>query len=164
MKTGATTTSLWGSQDKPFLRKNTPALHRNREHWEKEGFHLLVGTASYRRPGWLLWWSQRSLQFLRDPSLGRLYLSLTILSGPSKSSASPQILVNAFLLSRFLFTALLYFQHSAFQPQTSPPPFTPQKNNPERRVPHLGIHSCYFGLKADCPSQLMVITSSVRNG
>lgn len=140
-----------------------PALHTNMEHSEEERFPL-VDAVSYRQRGWILWWSQRSLQLLGDPSFSRLNPSHITFSCPWKNCFSPS--------PGKYFPPLRTFFHcrslspASFQPQTthSPVLFTPQKNNRERGVSRLATHSCYFSLKADCPSQLMVISSSVGNG
>lgn len=144
--------------------KNTPALHTNTEHREEERFPL-VDTVSYRQPGWILWWSRRCLQLLGDPSFSRLYPSHTILSCPRKNCFSPGPGKYFPPLRTFFSTAIAYLQHP-FSLKLPHPPllFTPQKKNRERGVSHLAKHSCYFSLKDDCPSQLMVITSSVGNG
>lgn len=166
MKTGATTTSLWGSQDILFLWKNTPALCTNKEHKREERFLFwLTDTVSYRQPG-------RILCEVRDPSsfLGtQVSADSTSLSplypAPEKAVLLPrpwQMLSSFkdfFSLPCFIFSILFF----SFKPPHHPL-LLKKIAERERSVSHSAIRSCYFSLKADCPLQLTVIPSSIGNG
>lgn len=103
------------------FQKNTLAHRTNKEHKEEKRFPLLIDTVSYMQPGRILWWSQRSLQFLGDPSLSRLYLSYHFILPLKKQSFSPSP-GKRFPPLRIYFHCLALF--SAFHLSASNPPST----------------------------------------
>lgn len=104
------------------FKKTTLALRTNKEHKEETRFPLLIDTVSYMQPGRILWWSQRSLQFLGDPSLSRLYLSYHYIPPLKKQSFSPSP-GKCFPPLRIYFHCLALF--SAFHLSASTPHLHP---------------------------------------
>lgn len=153
MKTGGST-ALWDSQDALFpLKKNTTmALCTNKGHRKEERFHLLVNTISCRQPRGILWWSQRSPQYLGDWSLSTICLSYRVIL-PLKMQCFAPRSANCFLWRISFYCPAFFLAFCLSASNTQPPK--------RREDSHLTINSYYFSLKAHCPPQL-VPAESVR--